>query len=240
MKDEIIWNDIIEDGIFLNYQVSNNGLVRNKITGKILKQDISNSGYYRVSIYFNKHDFKHRSVHRLVAIAFIPNPENKREVNHIDGNKLNNNVSNLEWVTRSENEIHAMKTGLFLNSGSNNANSKYLESQIHMVCKLFENKVPSMLISYITKINKNTLRNIRTGRQWKQIFSQYTIISNERYRNIKYSKLKKILLELNIFNNIDLSDLLYSKYIIKKKKLIEDLEDLGYEIFIDSRLYKEL
>jgi len=240
MKNTIIWKDIIENGIFLNYQVSNNGLVRNKITGKILKREISNAGYYRVCIYFNKHDYKHRSVHRLVAVAFISNPENKPEVNHIDGNKLNNNTNNLEWVTRSENEIHAINNGLFLNYGSNNKNSKYLESQIHIVCKLFENKVPSILISYITKINGNTLKSIRTGRQWKRIVSQYIINRNKRYRNIKYSKLKKILIELDLFNNIDLSELLYSKYIIKKKKLIKDLELLGYEIFIDSKLYKEL
>lgn len=51
-------------------------------------------------------------VHRLVSMAYIPNLENKREVNHIDGNKLNNNVSNLEWVTSSENQKHAFKIGL--------------------------------------------------------------------------------------------------------------------------------
>ena len=79
--------------------------------GKVKAQTIDKGGYQRVNLYKNN-IFKHCPVHRLVAKAFIPNPENKPEVNHIDGNKLNNCVDNLEWCTKSENQQHAWNIGL--------------------------------------------------------------------------------------------------------------------------------
>lgn len=93
------------------YEVSNTGKVRRKETGRILTPSLNFCGYEYVTICFSgKH--KQIRVHRAVAEAFIPNPENKPEVNHIDGDKLNNCVENLEWCTRLENEQHAWKTGL--------------------------------------------------------------------------------------------------------------------------------
>ena len=93
-----------------NYEVSNTGLIRNKTTNKILKGRLSKSGYLQVSIKIDEtNKFSNRYIHRLVALYFINNPENKREVNHKDGNKENNNVENLEWVTSSENQIHKHK-----------------------------------------------------------------------------------------------------------------------------------
>ena len=92
------------------YQVSNTGIVRNKITGHILTPQEDNKGYLRVRL--SLHDKKATAkVHRLVAIAFIPNPKGKPQVNHIDTDKRNNRVDNLEWVTNGENQIHAYKHG---------------------------------------------------------------------------------------------------------------------------------
>lgn len=105
------------------YQISNLGNVKsldryiiNKngdkqyFPGKYLTQGISDN-YLKVTLSKNNKQRTFR-VHILVARAFIPNPENKPEVNHIDGNKKNNKVNNLEWNTRSENELHAYKNGL--------------------------------------------------------------------------------------------------------------------------------
>ena len=87
------------------------GAVGQKRKTKVLKQ-ITNADGYKVVTLLNNEGKKAFRVHRLVAQAFIPNPENKETVNHIDGEKTNNNVENLEWSTRGEQMIHAYSTGL--------------------------------------------------------------------------------------------------------------------------------
>lgn len=81
-------------------------------SGKILKKVLNPYGYYCVTIKLLDGTQKVMSVHKLIAKTFIPNPDNKPQINHIDGNKLNNKVSNLEWCTVKENIQHAYKTGL--------------------------------------------------------------------------------------------------------------------------------
>lgn len=102
------WSKI--DG-FDEYSVSNDGLVRNDYSNHIKEQRLNRYGYPITSIYKEGKAYT-KPIHRLVAEAFINNPEDKEQVNHIDGNKKNNNVDNLEWVTRSENMKHAYATGL--------------------------------------------------------------------------------------------------------------------------------
>jgi len=99
---------------FENYEISNLGNVRNKKTNKILKQSKGTDGYYKVSLYQqNKH--YNKRIHKLIAEAFIPNPDNKPCVDHIDNDKLNNNITNLRWATTKEN---AQNAKLYVNSTS--------------------------------------------------------------------------------------------------------------------------
>ena len=105
-----VWKPISEaDGYF----ISNYGRVCSKKKDEplILKTKIIPNGYEQVNLWNNSGRL-YRYVHRLVAQAFLDNPENLPQVNHIDGKKNNNHVNNLEWISLSENQIHAFRTGL--------------------------------------------------------------------------------------------------------------------------------
>lgn len=173
MENEI-WKIIIEtDG---NYSVSNTGSVRsnthyvNHITGKrIVRERIMslgnhNQGYKSVNL--GRKGTK--LVHRAVAEAFIPNPFNLEFVNHIDGDKHNNNVSNLEWCTRQYNEDHAFSTGLKNSTGSNNTMSKLVEDN---VIEIRKNELGLSTKQFSEKFNVNpaTINRIKQGVIWKHV-----------------------------------------------------------------------
>lgn len=121
--DKEIWKDV--KGLEEFYQISNYGQLKSKDRtvrnisgyftkkGKILKPQPNSNGYLRFDFRGKESEAKRLFIHRVVAEAFIPNPGNKPQVNHIDFDYTNNRSSNLEWVTASENSFHSVKAGRF-------------------------------------------------------------------------------------------------------------------------------
>lgn len=154
------------------YYVTEEGVVYG-MRGFALKPDVSKVGYERVVIYYKDGSKSRESVHRFVAKHFIPNPENKPVVNHKDGNKLNNNVENLEWCTHKENSEHASDNGLFTFCGENHHEAKYTESYIRQVCELLQDGFRNKEISERLGINKSMVSMIRRGQSWKHVSKEY-------------------------------------------------------------------
>lgn len=124
---EEIWKDIPSTNHY-KYQVSNLGRVRSlpktikysdgrtyNYPMAIMTPKPNRDRYLHVNLFYDKGKSVTWDIQRLVAIAFIPNPENKAEVNHIDGDKSNNRVDNLEWNTSKENKEHGFRIGLYAN-----------------------------------------------------------------------------------------------------------------------------
>ena len=118
------WKDI--EDFKDKYEISNFGRIRNKLTNHIYKMTNQYGWYFAIILYDNTHKRTAR-IHREVAKAFIPNPNNLPEVNHKDLNKQNNRVDNLEWCTRKYNTIHGIKNGAKTLDGLNkyNKNKSY-------------------------------------------------------------------------------------------------------------------
>jgi len=113
----------------IHHYITAEGVIRNAKTGRIKKPWVGKNGYLCIDIWENNTGRK-LYVHRILCLTFLRNPENKRTVNHKDGNKLNNCVSNLEWATDSENIQHAHNNGL--NKGSKKVFSSTIEKASEM------------------------------------------------------------------------------------------------------------
>lgn len=149
-----------------DYQVSNLGNVFSVYNGKQLKP-FMNDRYLVVDLFV--YTVRQRiAVHRMVAIAFIENPDNKEYVNHIDGNKLNNCVDNLEWVTASENSIHAVATGLSP-TGEAKTLAKLTEKDVLEIQAAFEAGEKDFVLAEKYGVTSGVISSIRLGKTWKHV-----------------------------------------------------------------------
>lgn len=107
--------------------------------------------------------------HRLVAITYIPNPDNKEFVNHKNGVKTDNRVENLEWCTRQENEDHAFSTGLKNSTGSNNVMSVLDEGKVRTIKELLSNNIKGLYIAKQLGVSAANISRIKNGLIWRHV-----------------------------------------------------------------------
>lgn len=163
MKEE--WREVSD---YPDFYISNLGRVYSGFSKKYRSGTIDTRGYYRVCIKRKDGKYKHKSIHRLVAEAFIENPENKRVVNHINGVKTDNTLGNLEWATDSENIQHAYDTGLMSRRGLKNTNAKLREVEVLKIRSL-KGVFTYTELSLLFKVSARTIGQIQRRERWKHL-----------------------------------------------------------------------
>ena len=168
-----IFKDIIK---FENtYQISNTGKVRNKKTGLLLKPKYNKKGYQYINLSYSHTGRVKWYIHRLVAVHFIPNLENKPQVNHIDGNKQNNNVNNLEWCTNDENQKHAILNNLHY-QGEQHKSHKFNEINIKLLPKLTNIGFTVSQLNKLTGVANVNIEKIIKGKTWRPLNLEFGFI----------------------------------------------------------------
>jgi len=174
---EEIWKPVVGyEGL---YEVSNTGKIKaieralfyrgcyRVHKERVLNQETYAQGYLRVTLSKNNLP-KRRSVHRAVAQAFLPNPENKETINHKNGIKTDNSVENLEWATWTENNRHAIATGLNKNKGENGSGAK-LKTENVLFIRESKGSLTRYVLAEMFAISVSTIENIWYRKTWKHI-----------------------------------------------------------------------
>lgn len=182
--------------IYSKYTISPYGKITNSNTDRTLKpREMKNShgehlqGYMIVDVYDDSGVKHTRLLHRLVAEAYIDNPDNLETINHKNGDKHRNYYSNLEWASYRDNNLHSIETGLAKRANcENHQNATLTNDIVHNICKLLEQGylyqdiVSELNLGHIENIISK-IKMIKTGNSWKSISSQYKLSS---YKNMKH------------------------------------------------------
>ena len=183
---------LLEDGTFLDdYIVSNYGRVYSFKTNRLLTPTERN-GYLSVTLIYNGGQYPKR-INRLVMMAFEPNPNaNLLQVNHINGDKLDNRISNLEWCTAQQNVIHAIETGL-RKTGEHHPDAIITNKQAEQICEMLEKCYSCEEMYNIIKPDieysnfRKIVYHIRYGESWQSISRNYNF-NREKQRHTNYSE----------------------------------------------------
>lgn len=191
-------------------EVSECGKIRNAVSKRLLKPHYDKDGYLRHKIWVGDNS-KSLLVHRAVAKAFIPNPDNKPQVNHINSIRDDNRISNLEWVTPKENSEHGVRFGNIV-GGEDNARSILTNATVIDICNRLNNEQSIVSIARELGVGKDTIQNIKSGSSWLSVSKDIlkvtcnTICSDE--------DAEKIIKYLNDgFSNKEIISLMNKKHI---------------------------
>lgn len=231
------WKDILNyEGL---YQISSLGNVKSLIKSttkkiktpggyrqleRILKPALNNGGYFIVTLSKNNHH-KTCPIHKLVATAFIPNTNNKPQINHIDCNKLNNSVKNLEWVTAQENSEHAILNGLTTFEhlrGENHKNSKLTKKKINQIREDYY--INNCTLSEIAKnfgICPQTAHEIVTFKMWGHVTQNYDLYLSMKDERSSFHKRG----ENNFMSKLELKEIKKIRKLHSTKR--HSLKELG-------------
>lgn len=179
-----IWKKILEyEGL---YEVSNTGKVRD-LKGNIKPMYKNNKGYLCLSLYYNGKTY-HSTIHRLVAKAFIPNPDNYSQINHIDCDKDNNIVDNLEWCNQRYNYDEGMKTFQY-SKNEEHYFAKLKNSDIPMVYNLYKLGFTRVTVSRIFNVNPSSLEAIEKGISYRELGINFKELKLTKYKDLPNIKL---------------------------------------------------
>lgn len=166
-----MWKTMIYQGnSYNNFEISDFGELRNKKTNTIYKTNLVGREYCAVSVSLgSRKNKKCIKIHKAVAETFIPNPNNCPQVNHKDGNKLNNCVDNLEWCSREVNINHAFEHGLISHSCEKNSNAKLNKEMVKFIrtnCVLGSKSLGFRALAKKFNVDKSTIRKAYYGLCW--------------------------------------------------------------------------
>jgi len=191
-----IWTNIYINNEKTIYDISTFGQIKNTKTNKILKPYSNHKGYLMVRLYHNKEPYDF-SVHRLVALHFMPvRFIETDQVNHEDGNKKNNHLDNLTWVTGTSNIKHAVEHNLITyHKGKDHHMVKYDEELIHKICKMISKGFNNNDIIDNLNVKRTLVQDIRDKRSWTVISDQYSFpkLSRSKYDDQLIYKICELL-----------------------------------------------
>jgi len=215
-----------------DYEIYSEGYVVSP-RGKVLKVIKDRAGYCFVTMKDSEGVYKKVRLHRIVAKAFIENQNDLPEVNHKDGDKSNNSVANLEWVTSKQNKKHAWANNLYKNKTENHYAAVLTNTEVRKICEMLENGVSNTDIANHFDIDKSIVAHIKAGDTWKEISCDYSFrrIKKPRKNIEDVHMLCKYLSEGLDHNSIKLKLPMFSTKDISRvlnKKIHKQISDLYF------------